>query len=86
MSLNRFRENKIDERFKVVVDKSVRPTLEMAMNTCALGLACVLAGTGDIDALRVFRELRVKIEDVAFGTHQAIGTAIGTYLMFLCFM
>lgn len=56
--------------------------LEMCLSCSAISLALVMAGTGDVDALRLFRELRWKCNgDTRFGSHMAFGAAIG--LLFL---
>jgi len=56
-------------------DKS---TLEMCLGACAIALALVMAGTGDLETLRVLRSLRFKVDDsVSYGNHMAIGSAIG---------
>lgn len=38
--------------------KLLRAAIDMCTCTAALGLASAMAGTGDVDCLRVFRELR----------------------------
>eukprot|EP01039_Chlorochromonas_danica_P006497 gene6497-7163_t len=55
--------------------------LEMCLSSLSLALACVMAGSGDLDCLRLFRELRWKVEDVVYGTHMAYSMALG--LLFL---
>ena len=37
----------------------------------------VLAGSGDVDALRILRELRWKAEDGTYGSHLAVSMATG---------
>jgi anaphase-promoting complex subunit 1 len=68
-----------------VVDKSIRNYIDLSINVVALSLACIMAGTGDVECLRVLRELRWKVEDVKFGTHMALGMAIGNskFLVFI---
>jgi len=59
-----------------------RPILEMCITCCAVGLAMVMAGTGDLDTMRLLRELRWKCDSsIRHGTHMAFGAAIG--LIFL---
>jgi len=60
-----------------------RCTLEMCLGCCTLALAMVMAGTGELNTLRLFRELRAAPveEDIKYGNHMAIGMAIG--LLFL---
>jgi hypothetical protein len=59
-----------------------RSTLEMCLGCCALSLAMVMAGTGELSTLRILRSLRTVVEDeVRYGQHMAIGMAIG--LLFL---
>jgi hypothetical protein len=60
-----------------LVDKSTRPTIDMCVSTLSIGLSIVMAGTGDIQCLRIFRELRWKVDDVMYGCHLALGMAIG---------
>ncbi|KAL9180507.1 hypothetical protein ACHAXT_010960 [Thalassiosira profunda] len=68
-----------------VVTQVQRPdesTLATCLCTAAVSLAMVLAGTGDLDAFRLFRALRWKCDDSAlYGAHMAFGAAVG--LLFL---
>lgn len=58
------------------------PILEMCISCAALSLSMVLAGTGDIEALRLLKILRWRCdEEINHGSHMAFGTAIG--LLFL---
>ena len=58
------------------------PVLEMCLGCAAISLSMVLAGTGNLDALRLFKILRWPCtDDISYGSHQAYGTAIG--LLFL---
>ena len=58
------------------------PVLEMCLGCASISLAMVLAGTGNLDALRLFKILRWPCtDDISYGSHQAYGTAIG--LLFL---
>jgi anaphase-promoting complex subunit 1 len=58
------------------------PVLEMCLGCAALSLAMVLAGTGDLETLRLLKVLRWRCdEDINYGSHMAFGTAIG--LLFL---
>jgi anaphase-promoting complex subunit 1 len=58
------------------------PVLEMCLGCAAISLAMVLAGTGDLDALRLLKILRWPCsEDINYGSHLAYSTAIG--LLFL---
>ena len=55
-----------------------RPTLEMCLGASALALSLITAGTGDLAVLRLFRELRWKVDtDLTYGNHMALGMAIG---------
>ncbi len=59
-----------------------RQVLEMCLGCAAISLALVLAGSGDLNALRLFKILRWRCEDkVTYGTHMAFSSAIG--LLFL---
>jgi anaphase-promoting complex subunit 1 len=58
------------------------PVLEMCLGSAATSLAMVLAGTGDLETLRLLKLLRWRCdEDVNYGSHMAYGSAIG--LLFL---
>ena len=58
------------------------PVLEMCLGCVAISLAMVMAGTGDLDTLRVLRMLRWRCDDdIRYGNHMAYGAAIG--LLFL---
>lgn len=58
------------------------PVLEMCLGCAAISLAMVLAGTGDLEALKLFKMLRWRCdEEVNYGTHMTYGAAIG--LLFL---
>jgi hypothetical protein len=58
------------------------PVLEMCLGLCAISLSLVMAGTGDLDALRHLKVLRWKCnEDVKYGNHMSYNAAIG--LLFL---
>lgn len=59
-----------------------RPILEMCLSCAAVSLAMVMAGTGDVETLKLLRAIRWKCDEaVRYGTHMAIGSAIG--LLFL---
>ncbi|CAM9600363.1 unnamed protein product, partial [Discosporangium mesarthrocarpum] len=61
-----------------------RPILEMCLAAAVSGLGMVMAGTGDLDSLRLLRELRWRVEgpsETTYGTHMAISMGIG--LLFL---
>lgn len=67
------------------VSLAMRPEpqiLETCLGTCAISLALVQAGSGNIDSLKLFKILRWRCdEQVKFGTHMSYGIAIG--LLFL---
>ena len=79
--LQSMRDNRPSFPLPFAMDKSLRPIIDMCVAAAATALACVMAGTGDLDCLRVFRELRFRVEDVTYGTHMALGMAVG--LLFL---
>ena len=55
-----------------------RSTLDTCQAVCAVSLGMVLAGTGDLDALRILRGLRKNSEiETAYGVHMATHLAIG---------
>lgn len=60
-----------------LVDKSMRPLIDMCVCCLSVSLATVMAGTGDVDCLRTFRELRKRVDEVAYGTHLALSQAVG---------
>ncbi len=70
---------------KDIVTLTQRPdncTLTTCLCTAAISLAMVMAGTGDLDSFRLFRAIRWRCdESTLYGTHMAIGAAIG--LLFL---
>lgn len=71
------RENKTKENF--CTDKMTKYTVESAMGSMSLALACVMAGSGDLDCLRLFRMLRWKVDvEQTYGSHMVYGMAIGT--------
>jgi hypothetical protein len=72
-----FRDNKPLIKVPVVADKILRSSVEMCAAAVSLALAAVCAGTGDVDVLRILRELRWKVDDVTYGTHMALSMAIG---------
>jgi anaphase-promoting complex subunit 1 len=56
--------------------------LEMCLGCAAISLSMVLAGTGDLETLRLLKVLRWRCdEEVNYGSHMAYGAAIG--LLFL---
>jgi anaphase-promoting complex subunit 1 len=58
------------------------PVLEMCLGCAAVSLAMVLAGTGDLETLRLLKVLRWRCdEEINYGSHMAFGSAIG--LLFL---
>jgi anaphase-promoting complex subunit 1 len=58
------------------------PVLEQCLGCAALSLSMVMAGTGDIDVLRLLKVLRWRCdEDIQYGSHMAFSAAIG--LLFL---
>lgn len=64
------------------VEQAGKPTVETCLNTILLSLAMVMAGTGNLDVLRIARQLRKRHSpDVPYGSHMAVHMAIG--LLFL---
>ena len=62
--------------------KPERPILEMCLNSVAVSLAMVMAGTGDVGTFKLLRAIRWRCDgNIRYGTHMAIGSAIG--LLFL---
>ncbi|CAN0438388.1 unnamed protein product, partial [Laminaria digitata] len=66
----------------VAARRPERPVLEMCLSTSVTALGMIMAGTGDLECLRLMRELRSRVEgEVTYGTHMAIAMGIG--LLFL---
>ncbi|XP_068728740.1 anaphase-promoting complex subunit 1-like [Montipora capricornis] len=64
------------------VEQPGKPTVEACLDTILLSLAMVMAGTGNLDVLRIARHLRKRHSpDVSYGSHMAVHMAIG--LLFL---
>lgn len=54
------------------------PILETCLGLASLSLSLVLAGTGDLDALRLLRVLQWRCDDnVSYGNHMVFGMSIG---------
>ena len=71
------REMKPSIPLSVPIDRSVKPLIEMCISCVSVSLSYVMAGTGDLDCLRLLRELRWKVDDVNYGTHLSLAMAIG---------
>lgn len=53
-------------------------TIESAICAISLALSCVMAGSGDLDCLRLFRSFRWRVDsDQTYGSHMVYGMAIG---------
>ena len=50
-----------------------RPTLETCVCVAATALACVMAGTGDVETFRVLRRLRARVDSAATTTTASAG-------------
>ena len=62
--------------------KAAQPTIEMCLGATALALAMVMAGSGDLECLRLLRVLRRRVDgDVSYGYHLAISMALGFLFM-----
>ena len=58
------------------------PVLEMCLSLCSISISLVMAGTGDLDTLRLLKILRWKCSnDIKYGNHMSYNAAIG--LLFL---
>jgi hypothetical protein len=75
----RVRDNKLRPRLCFVLDKSLKHMIEMCTCSVSLALGCVMAGSGDVDCLRIMRELRWKVDDAVYGTHMAFGMSLGKF-------
>lgn len=50
-----------------------RVTIETCLACAALAMACIMAGTGDVDCLRLIREMRWKVEtEVRSSKHRGL--------------
>lgn len=58
-----------------------KASIETCLGVCALGLALVMAGTGDLSTLQILRQLYRRLEggasNLAYGNHMALSMAIG---------
>ena len=58
--------------------KAAQPTLETCVGTTAIALGMVMAGSGNLECLRLFRVLRRRVDsEVSYGFHVAISMALG---------
>ncbi|XP_030854571.1 anaphase-promoting complex subunit 1 [Strongylocentrotus purpuratus] len=65
-----------------LVDVAGRTTFKTCLYTILLALAMVMAGTGDVELLRVARGLRSRVHnDISYGNHMACSMAIGLLFM-----
>ncbi|XP_065560963.1 anaphase-promoting complex subunit 1-like isoform X3 [Artemia franciscana] len=84
----------VTKRFIALSGKSIaelagRATIETALNVMVLSLAMIMAGTGDLEVLRLCRHLRSRVgfhggassSSVTYGSHMATHLALG--LLFL---
>eukprot|EP01031_Cornospumella_fuschlensis_P037698 gene37698-45799_t len=71
------KDGKIVAALGIAADKIVKVTVDLILCSLCLALSCVFAGSGDIDIMRVIRELRHKVDDVTYGTHMALSMALG---------
>jgi anaphase-promoting complex subunit 1 len=56
--------------------------MESCLGITAISASLVMAGTGNVDLLRVLRKLRERVEpELSFGHHMAISMAIGFLFM-----
>ncbi len=76
-SICRIRDGKGLGQLGFALDKTHKVALDMCLGSMALSLACINAGSGDLDCMRTIRELRWKTEDVTYGTHMAFSMALG---------
>jgi len=76
--IRRFRKLRDDNDPVSVAQRPERPILEMCLGCATIALAMVMAGTGDVETMRLLRELRWRCdEDVRYGNHMAYGATIG---------
>lgn len=62
-----------------------KASIEACLDACALGLALVMAGTGDLSTLQILRQLYRRLEagasNLVYGSHMALSMAIGFLFM-----
>jgi anaphase-promoting complex subunit 1 len=78
LMLKKLRE---DNDRQTMARKPAKAMIDMCVGAAAASLSMVMAGTGDIDTVKLIRQLRLKCEGVTFGTHACLGSALG--LLFL---
>ncbi|KAK3270685.1 hypothetical protein CYMTET_20929 [Cymbomonas tetramitiformis] len=58
-----------------------RPTLETCLDVAVLALSIIMAGTGNLNTLRLLRRLRRRLDStpggLTYGNHMAISMALG---------
>jgi hypothetical protein len=55
-----------------------QPVVGMCIGLCAISLALVMAGTGDLESLRLFKAIRWRSDgDIRHGAHMTVASAIG---------
>ncbi|EDO40201.1 predicted protein [Nematostella vectensis] len=65
-----------------VGEQAGKPTLETCMDVCLISVALVMAGSGNLEVLRITRQLHKRHSaDVSYGSHMAVHMSIG--LLFL---
>eukprot|EP00794_Sanderia_malayensis_P020226 gene20226-22202_t len=71
------------KKFKTIVNSSIfdkggKSIGEMCLDVTLLSLSLVMAGSGNLEVLRIARSLRKRSQpDITYGSHQAIHMAIG---------
>eukprot|EP00520_Triparma_pacifica_P000379 CAMPEP_0118642732 /NCGR_PEP_ID=MMETSP0785-20121206/5991_1 /TAXON_ID=91992 /ORGANISM="Bolidomonas pacifica, Strain CCMP 1866" /LENGTH=1040 /DNA_ID=CAMNT_0006534301 /DNA_START=27 /DNA_END=3146 /DNA_ORIENTATION=- len=78
LMLKKLRE---DNDRQTMARKPAKAMIDMSVGTAAVSLSMVMAGTGDLDTVKVVRQLRLKCEGVMYGTHACLSSALG--LLFL---
>lgn len=79
MTLNSYRDGNDSLSLALRPDHTV---VEMCLGLCALSLGMVMAGSGNLQCLRLFKLLRWRCDDtIRYGSHMAYSAAIG--LLFL---
>jgi hypothetical protein len=71
------RDNRPTMKFDFTIDRSLKFSVESSACTVSIALSCVMAGSGDLECLKILRELRWKVDDITYGSHLAISMAIG---------
>ncbi|GMI26641.1 hypothetical protein TeGR_g303, partial [Tetraparma gracilis] len=61
-----------------VARRPAKYMVDMCLGCAAVSLAMIMSGTGDLECLKIFRDLRTRCDaDVTYGCHMSFGSALG---------